>query len=109
LEKKRPLGVTIVAILMIIGGIALLFSFHPVSIALAIANFIVAWGLLTGKGWAWLITVILAIISIVFSIVSIVIGMYGSIVSLIIEGIILYYMFRPSVKSYFGRSVSISK
>jgi hypothetical protein len=104
---NRPLGVTILGILLIIGGISLLFHFHPVSFALAIANFILAWGLLSGKGWAWFITVILAIISIIFAIVSMVMGNYEEgIATVIIEGIILYYLFRPNVKAYFGRSTT---
>jgi uncharacterized membrane protein (DUF2068 family) len=132
LQKNRPLGVTIVAILMIIsgvislvggslgliGGIALsvlandpefgifgagLVAISSVIIALGIASLVVAWGLFRGKGWAWLITVIIAIISIVFSIVGIASGQLHSIVTLIIYGVIVYYMYRPEVKSYFGR------
>jgi uncharacterized membrane protein (DUF2068 family) len=126
--RKRPLGVTIVAILMLINGIILIASgafgittteilageignaltggivaISSVVIALGIASLIIAWGLITGKGWAWIITVILSIISIIMSIISIVAGSFGSIVSLIINGVILYYMYRPDVKSYFGR------
>jgi uncharacterized membrane protein YjjP (DUF1212 family) len=62
--------------------------------------------LFTAKYWAWLITVILAIITIIFSILSI--GDIVNITTLIISGAILYYMYRPYVKSYFGR-VTIPK
>ena len=79
-----------------------------VAIVLGIVWFVLAWGLLTGKGWAWIITVILSIISIVFGIVGIASGGAPSIISLIINGVILYYMYRPNVKSYFGRGVKIS-
>ncbi len=110
MERKRPLGVTILTILMVISGIShLVNSFNPVTIALAIAWFVLAWGLFTGKGWAWIITVIVAIISIIFSIISIVIGSYGGIASLIIAAIILYYLNRSEVKSYFGRISRITK
>ena len=74
-----------------------------IAIVLGIVWFVLAWGLLTGKGWAWIITLILAIVSVIFSIVGIVSGGAPSIISLIINGIILYYMYRPNVKSYFGR------
>lgn len=74
-----------------------------VAIVLGIAWFVLAWGLLTGKGWAWIITVILSIISIIFSIVGIASGGAPSIISLIINGVIVYYMFRPNVKAYFDR------
>jgi hypothetical protein len=126
--RKRPLGVTIVAILMIINGIILIASgifgvstagllgadlgslagaiaaTSSIVIALGVASLIIAWGLLTGRGWAWIVTVIISIISIIMSIIAIATGNFGSIISLIINGVILYYMYRPDVKAYFGRS-----
>lgn len=124
--RKRPLGVTIVAILMIINGIILIASgvggvtagavmgipfvgvASSVLIALGIATLIIAWGLITGKGWAWIVTVILSIISIIMSIIAIAGGNFGAIINLIISGVILYYMYRPDVKAYFGRkSISV--
>jgi hypothetical protein len=154
LETKRPTGVTIIAILAIIGGILLLFggitlvilapilsqvnmSNNNISnssislningtdvtipkntlflfggflgviggmlIVIGIASFVVAWGLLTGKGWAWIVTIIIVIISIILNIILIVSGSFESVIGLIIDGIIIYYLYRPSVKSYFGR------
>ena len=150
MERKRPLGVTIVSILMIVNGIILVGGgiwtayFIPslitpqltgdlsnltdgnqlspqlsttitgaivgvvmvtagIAIALGIASFVISWGLLKGKGWAWIITVILAIISLVFSIIGLASGSIPNIISIIINGVILYYMYRPEVKSYFGR------
>lgn len=150
MERKRPLGVTIVAILMVINGIILVgggvwaMYFIPslitpqltgnltnltdgnqlspqlsttvtgaivgvvmvvagIAIALGIASFVLSWGLLKGKGWAWIVTVILAIISIVFSVIGLASGGIPNIISLVINGVILYYMYRPDVKSYFGR------
>ena len=72
-------------------------------IVLGIADFVVAWGLLKGKSWAWIVTIIINIISAVLNIISIVAGSIGSIWGLIINGIIIYYLYRPNVKSYFGR------
>ena len=46
---------------------------------LGIANFVVAWGLLKGKGWAWIVTIIINMISAVLNIMSIVAGSIGSI------------------------------
>ena len=84
----------IVSVVMVTAGIAM---------ALGIANFVLSWGLLKGKGWAWIITVILAIISLIFSIIGLASGSIPNIISMIINGVILYYMYRPEVKSYFGR------
>jgi uncharacterized membrane protein (DUF2068 family) len=77
--------------------------FGGVFIVIGIASFVVAWGLLKGKVWAWIVTIIITIISIVLNIISIIAGSIESIVGLIINGIIIYYLYRPSVKSYFGR------
>ena len=133
MEKSRPIGVTIVAILMVITGIILLsggifavsssailsqfggplvavvIGVGVFTIALGVAHFVLAWGLFKGKGWAWIITVILAIISVILSIVSIASGGRTNIISLIISAVILYYMFRTEVKSYFGRDTRLVK
>jgi hypothetical protein len=77
-----------------------------ISVTLGLAWFGLAWGLFTNEIWAWLITVILSIITLVFSIFSIV--TIVNITTLIISGVVLYYMYRPHVKSYFGR-VSIPR
>jgi hypothetical protein len=54
--------------------------------------------------WAWTVTVILSIISIALNAISIATGNIGGIVSVIISGIILYCLYRPHVKAYFGKS-----
>jgi hypothetical protein len=159
--KSRPTGVTIIAILNIIGGIIMLIgavtliaigailptlppsvfnqtelqgnltagqapippgapmvpqsllggigiAIGVVLLAIAIVSFVVAYGLLKGLGWAWTVTVILSIISIVLNAISIAAGNIASIISIIISGIILYYLYRPHVKEYFGKGVSRS-
>jgi hypothetical protein len=165
--KSRPLGVTIIAILNIIGGaIMLIFGIGLITlgavlplappsvinqpelqgnltagqvpipptspestmiaqdlfggfsiaigivlIAIAIVSFVVAYGLLKGKGWAWTVTLILSIISIVFNAISIAAtagANLGGIISIIISAVIIYYLYRPHVKAYFGKGVSPS-
>lgn len=88
--------------------INVVYVVSSVAIALGLTWFGLAWGLFCGKGWAWLITVIFAMISVVVSIVGVLSGSITSIPTLIINGVILYYMYRPHIKSYFGR-VSIPK
>jgi uncharacterized membrane protein (DUF2068 family) len=139
--KTRPTGVTIIAILNIIGGIIMVIAglaliavsavFSSLSlstqqninssvpsaffgvagsalgagiIALGIISFVVAYGLMKGKEWAWTLTVILSIISIALNVISIVSGNTGGIASIIISGVILYYLYRPHVKVYFGKA-----
>ena len=129
----RPTGITIIAVLMIIGGLILIFtgitplflgplisidiSNYPISalgllitigglvlMGLGIASLIVSWGLLKGKGWARTITLIISIIAIIFAIISLVSsGELTHIISIIIYGIIIYYMFTDKVKLFFGK------
>lgn len=179
---KRPIGVTIIAILTIIGGIILTFggisllafgafftsvpidvfiseqmqqqqqqlqlqqqqdqqelqsaaelqalaqflggvgvAIGAIVLAVGIGYLIVSYGLLKGKGWAWIVTVILTIIAIAVQIVSgitasmfnasfiddtnsFVTGIIAQIVGIAINGVILYYLYRPNVKAFFGKS-----
>jgi uncharacterized membrane protein (DUF2068 family) len=129
---QRPTGITVIAILMIIGGLILLFtglvplflgpiiSFDSdiaasqigllitigglVLVAEGIASLIVSWGLLKGKEWARVITLIISIIAIIFAIITLVSSEdLIHIISVIIYGLIIYYMFTDKVKAYFGR------
>jgi uncharacterized membrane protein (DUF2068 family) len=82
--------------LITIGGLAL--------VILGIASLIVSWGLLKGKRWARTITLIISFIAIIFAIISLVSsGELTHIISIIIYGIIIYYMFTDKVKLFFGR------
>jgi hypothetical protein len=138
--KKRPTGVTVIAILIIIGGILLLLAgiagvvvgslsisqiiglgfviIGAIILAVGIGYLVVSYGLLKGKRWSWTITVILLFIGIAIDVGSIIIfGSFainmdtssflttnsGSIAGIIISVIILYYLYRPHVKSYFGK------
>jgi uncharacterized membrane protein (UPF0136 family) len=93
--------------LSFVGGAIL--AIGGILIAIGIFSFVVAYGLLKGKSWAWTLTVVLSIISIVVDIIAIVTtGSFFNIISLVISGIILYYLYRPHVKAYFGKGVSPS-
>jgi hypothetical protein len=95
-----PVGVTNVSPFLL-GGIGI--AIGGVLLAIAIASFVVAYGLLKGLSWAWIITVILSIIIIVFNAISIATGNISAVISIIISGIILYYLYRPHVKAFFGK------
>jgi len=86
------------------------FILAGVLVALGIACIGIGVGLLKGKPWAWKIAVTLAFISIAINIISIVVhgsmsSIPGSIVGGIIDLVILYYLYRPYVKAYFGKTV----
>jgi hypothetical protein len=130
--QHRPTGITIISVLMIIGGLILLFTgITPlfigslisidsdsstselgllitigglVLVGLGIASIIVSWGLLKGKGWARTITLIISIIAIIFAIISLASSRdLIHIIPVIIYGIIIYYMFTDKVKLFFGK------
>jgi hypothetical protein len=93
-EMASTITNTIMTVVWITAGIG---------IAIGSACFLLAWGLFKAKGWAWTITLILAIISIIFSILGVGSGGFVNIINIVISGIILYYLYRPAVKSFFGR------
>ena len=110
-QKHRPLGVSIVAILTAIGGIVFLTSgsvlliigIGIIFLAIGIAFLVVAYGLWRGKRWAWTVTLILSVIGILLAIASLAVGNMGAIVSIIIHGVVIYYLYRPNVKAFFGK------
>jgi hypothetical protein len=106
-QAPIPAGAPPMALQSLLGGVGI--AFGAVLVALAIVSFVVAYGLLKGRGWAWTITIILSIISIVWNAITIATAFnFGGIVSIIISGIILYYLYRPHVKAYFGKGVRSS-
>jgi len=67
---------------------------------LGLISFLLAYGLWTGKGWAWTLTFIFSIIGILLGLVSLPSG----IISILINVLILYYLTRPHVKAFFGKA-----
>ena len=110
-QKHRPLGVTLVAILTAIGGLIflgtglglLIVGFGFILLVLGIAYLVMAYGLWNGRGWAWTITLILSVIGIIVAIASIVAGNVSAIISIIIHAVVIYYLYRPNVKAFFGK------
>ena len=64
---------------------------------LAVLGFIMTWGLWSGKLWARTITMVLTVIGIVTGIFS----LPGSLISILIDIVILYYLTRPHIKAYY--------
>ena len=167
---KIPYGITIIAILAIVGGMVLIFGglsslvsgaffavipiedvmtqlqqqekvqqqtrnlaelhdliqllgsssvvLGTVVMVIGIGYLIVSYGLLKGREWAWTITVVLTTISVVVQIVFIITTsmlnaslnhdtntslyhLVDQVIGITINGVILYYLYRPSVKTYF--------
>lgn len=119
--NERPTGVTIIALLIIIGGalgvigglVGLLGSDSSGALVgasigaliVAAAQLIVGIGLWTLQKWAWTLAVIVLGLRVVVDLVLIFTGglAAAAIVNLVITAILLWYLFRPNVQQAFGR------
>jgi len=125
--NQRPTGVTILAILAfvggafgILGGLALLglgvalagaavgglgFIFGIVLIALSALQLWIGYGFWTLKRTAWSLGLVVFGASLIVQFVELLLGyiaITSFVVSLVIYGIILYYLMTPGVKAAFG-------
>ena len=102
--RTRPLGITIIAIIMailgifdIVGGVMILGSYSTlgiITLIIGVLYLILAWGLWTLQTWAFWGTVILAVLTIINSIIGLGHGVPATgWVSLILAVIVLVYMF----------------
>ena len=119
LQQELRNATELQALAQFLGGVGI--ALGAIVLAVGIGYLVVSYGLLKGKGWAWITTVILTIIAIAVQIVSGVTasmfnasfiddtnsfatGIIAQIVGIAINGVILYYLYRPNVKAFFGKS-----
>ena len=128
----RPTGITILAVLSAIGGVLSIIAgialaglggigaastgqaavfglgaiFGLLLLASGIASLAFAYGAWTLQPWAWMLGVVLQLISLVLAVLTILGGgdISGQIIGIAIAGIILYYLMQPSIKAAFGRA-----
>lgn len=118
---ERPLGVTIIGILWILLGLFLLLSGLGVGTLLVlitaglgviVGGVIALLGLITlalgvgcfqGWSWVWIVGVIITGLHLILGLIGLLFTGGASIISLIISAIILYYLFQPNVKAWFGQ------
>jgi hypothetical protein len=106
----RPLGVTILAVLQLLGGIfllltatlALLIPFFGLFLAavigiVALVYFLVAYGLFAMKSWAWIWAIITNVLGAILNLTS----LPGSALGLIINIIVILYLNQGDIKSRF--------
>ncbi len=129
--NHRPMGITIVVILQIIAGITSIigsiiyltnsaadednygFVYLFLTIVLGIFYLYVAYGLYTGKGWAWTYVIIVQIIGIPLSLIVFFAGQSDGLpgdltgfglVSVPLSIIIVLYMLKSTTRAYFGKA-----
>jgi hypothetical protein len=118
--KKRPTGITVLAILNVIIGFADFISvlincsltalawlqFGTMSwliggilVLQGIVLFVLVYGFLGGKGWAWTLGLIFGIWDFVLGLILLPAG----IIRIIYGALVIYYLMRTHVKAYFGK------
>ena len=127
-RPPRPTGITIIAILIILGGvIGLLAGIAVLAFSAFVASFgatffgsagaiiggvflvfsllwlAVGVGFLHGKGWAWILGMIVVVLSLIGSVGAVVMGQFSAVGGLLWNGLLLYYLTRPRVKAFFGK------
>ena len=117
----RPLGVTIFAVIAFVGGIfgllggaMVLTGSTPeplwlgyIVIIFAIIGLALGFGFFKGMSWAWMTGLIIYILSIPLGLYEISLGGAGTIggaIRVVVGIIVIYYLMRPQVKAFFGRS-----
>lgn len=132
--QERPTGVTILAalqvlaglifvglgaIVLVVAGLLGIAGFRPqgpmvplflggfvmgivggIMIIIGIISFAVAYGFLNGLGWAWALGLAIAVFGLILGLLS----LPGGVVPILIEILIIYYLTRPHVKRFFGKS-----
>ncbi|MDQ6863424.1 MAG: DUF2127 domain-containing protein [Thermoproteota archaeon] len=102
-SNTTPSGTTITTTTVPHGLVKLSAGIGAGLVAIGVAYLVMAYGLWRGKRWAWTITVILSFIGIALGAASIVTGNIAAIFHLIINAIVIYYLYRPHVKVFFGK------
>jgi zinc ribbon protein len=131
-KPPRPLGVTVIAILAILGGIlGMLAGLLIVGVSTLLASpfgaasgalvglgaivggaFIVVsliwvaagFGLLHGKGWAWALEMLVNVLLVIGAIAFTALGNYSSVIGIVLPGLMIWYLTRTRVKAFFGKA-----
>ncbi|MEM3160886.1 MAG: hypothetical protein QXJ74_08905 [Nitrososphaera sp.] len=137
MSKSRPTGITVLGILYILGGIGALVGSAAVGIIagslagnqlfgslaagigglivfflliIAVIEFVIAGALFSGKSWGRTLVIILAIIDLLINLTTLVSGNVFAVIGIVLDLIVLYYMWRPHVIEYFkGYSAGMTK
>jgi len=118
-NKKLPRGILIITILTVISGILLLimsiYAFNlllPLGgiylmgpaflLILGVTSLFTAYGLYRGQNWSWKLLLVLSGFGAAGYLLNVVNGQFISIIGVIYNSVIIYYMYRPHVRKYYG-------
>ena len=104
--RSAPLGIKILCVLGALGAVGSLFRglgalftsplgfiIGTVIIVLAVAKFVVVWGLWTLKSWAWTLTIVVYGLGLLMSVLKLLTGNLFAIISIIIGALLLAYVY----------------
>lgn len=119
-KDNRPKGITFIAILTLVSGLLSIVSGDLIFLILGIISIVMFYGLLKGREWAWSVTILVSVFNIVASVTfwsitflnppvinsnnPLILGSIALMYKIGINVIILYYLYRPHVKIFFGKS-----
>jgi uncharacterized membrane protein len=119
INNKLPRGILIITILTAISGILLLvmsiYAFNlllPLGgiylmgpaflLILGVTSLFTAYGLYRGQNWSWKLLLVLSGFGAAGYLLNIVNGQFISIIGVVYNLFIIYYMYRPHVRKYYG-------
>jgi len=120
-EKQRPTVVKILVAIVVIGSILPILAgimiltggafetylmlelltgiIATYYVLVGVIGLVVAWGLWIGKGWAWILAVIVHVIGIITGLVTLPTGIAG----VVMDGIVVYLLMRPDTRKFCGK------
>ncbi len=125
-ETVRPFGITVIVILEVLSGILglgggllvlsvssmirfrvmleiVLFALSVLFIAISGIQLFLSYGLWNGRSWAWIWTLIFAIVGVMLTLIGLVGGHFWNVVRLIGDALVIYYLNTPQVRTFFHR------
>lgn len=123
-QVKLPRGILVVVIVTIISGVLLIlmsiyafklllplgpiFLMGPIFLLiLGFTSMLAAVGLYKGQKWSWTLLLVLSGFGAAGYLLNVVNGQFISIVGVAYNSVIIYYLYRPHVRKYFGKQSSI--
>ena len=68
-------------------------------VVVGVIGLVLGWGLWIGRGWAWILALIVHIIGIIMGVVSLPTGIVG----VVMDGIVVYLLMRPDTRRFCGK------
>ena len=86
----------------VFAGLGIIFG--VIVILIGILYFAIAYGVWKGRGWAWMLGLVVSIIAIVFGVLGLSSGVnLSNLIALALPIVVVYFLWQPDVKRWLGR------